>query len=256
MIKTLQSYIIFVLLLVAQNNSPMQTIAHNIEIPFAWNCMKLLDIQNALKCYVFCVKCSRLNALQSSAAPSTSTEAVIDDPTKTSPGDSHVPASVSESMICLLLFIWYYLIIFGWFLPVLYESALQKCSQKSNAPALECYFSCPHLFWTRCPFVVVGISEQWTDTSKYDPGTRPKPPGSLSKEQQASAATIWSHLMHDWLRDDTRIFESQISKYCSCKNTTLLITSAYAKFKNSLLDQNVKWQFKIGPVGYAKTCKD
>ena len=39
---------------------------------------------------------------------------------------------------------------------------------------------------------------------------------------------------------DTRIFESQISKYCSCKNTTLLITSAWAKFKNSLLDQNVK----------------
>lgn len=53
MIKTLQSYIIFVLLLVAQKNSPMQTIAHNIEIPFAWNCMKLFDIQNALKCYVF-----------------------------------------------------------------------------------------------------------------------------------------------------------------------------------------------------------
>lgn len=48
MIKTLQSYIIFVLLLVAQNNSPMQTIAHNIEIPFAWNCMKMLDI---------CMKC-------------------------------------------------------------------------------------------------------------------------------------------------------------------------------------------------------
>ena len=185
-----------------------------------WNAMFSYEIRR------FCVKFSRLNALQSSAAPSTSTEAVIDDPTKTSPGDSHVPASVSESMICLLLFIWYYLIIFGWFLPVLYESALQKCSQKSNAPALECYFSCPHLFWTRCPFVVVGISEQWTDTSKYDPGTRPKPLGSLSKEQQASAATIWSHLMHDWLRDDTRIFESQISKYCSCKNTTLLITSA------------------------------
>lgn len=48
MIKTLQSYIIFVLLLVAQKNSPMQTIAHNIEIPFAWNCMKMLDI---------CMKC-------------------------------------------------------------------------------------------------------------------------------------------------------------------------------------------------------
>ena len=167
------------------------------------------------------------------------------------------PVTVMCQPVCLNRWnvYWYYLIIFGWFLPVLYESALQICSQKSNAPALDCYCSCPHLCWTRCPFVV-GISEQWTDTSKYDPGTRPKPPGSLSKEQQASAATIWSHLMHDWLRDDTRIFESQMSKYCSCKNTTLLITSAYAKFKNSLLDQHVKWQFKIGPLEYAKTCKD
>ena len=120
MIKTLQSYIIFVLLLVAQKNSPMQTIAHNIEIPFAWNCMKMLDI--CMKCIEmlcfrmkyavfarFCVKFSRLNALQSSAAPSTSTEAVIDDPTKTSPGDSHVPASVSKSMKCLFDTIWSYL---------------------------------------------------------------------------------------------------------------------------------------------------
>ena len=257
MIKTLQSYIIFVLLLVAQNNSPMQTIAHNIEIPFAWNCMKLLDIQNALKCYVFCVKCSRLNALPILSSP------FHQHGSRYRWSHKNKPRRQSCASQCVWIddmFIIVYLILFDhiWLVSA---CALRICfgrnAARSQTPLHWSVISvAPTCFEPGVPFVVVGISEQWTDTSKYDPGTRPKPPGSLSKEQQASAATIWSHLMHDWLRDDTRIFESQISKYCSCKNTTLLITSAYAKFKNSLLDQNVKWQFKIGPLGYAKTCKD
>ena len=115
-------------------------------------------------------------------------------------------------------------------------------------PCIGLSFLLPRLVLNQV-FFRYRASEQWTDNSKYDLGTRPKPWGSLRKrtgckESNCQKSSMHQHLMQDWLRYGygTRIPELNVKhaktmRFCKCQ------------IEEFNIRQNAKCKFKIGHIG-------